>query len=318
MKALLISLILLIPASGAESKYDPSRVAGKVETRLVSFKYGEREVPLKIYLPEARKAAPVILLSHGLGGSREVGGYLGSHWAARGYLVVAMQHAGSDESVWKGKPASGRMAAMKQAASPASFLNRVRDVPATLDQLQAWNTGKKHFLKGRMKLEKVGMSGHSFGAVTTQALSGQRFRAGGASFADPRIDAALALSPSVPKHGDAELAFGKITLPMMLMTGSRDSSRFSDNTPESRRKVFAALPAGSKYELVLKDAEHMAFSDRSARGEEQRNPNHHRVILAFSTAFWDASLGNEPAARKWLKSGSAKALLQPGDLWQSK
>ena len=35
----------------------------------------------------------MILLSHGLGGSREVGTYLGEHWAARGFVVVAMQHA---------------------------------------------------------------------------------------------------------------------------------------------------------------------------------------------------------------------------------
>lgn len=105
-------------------------------------------MPLKIYLP-ANKPASVILLSHGLGGSREVGAYLGERWAARGYVVVAMQHPGSDHSVWKNTPPARRLAAMKAAASAEAFLDRTRDVSATLDQLAKWNNEKKHFLEGR-------------------------------------------------------------------------------------------------------------------------------------------------------------------------
>ncbi|MBT8043888.1 MAG: hypothetical protein KJO79_02960, partial [Verrucomicrobiae bacterium] len=58
--------------------YNPSLAAGKVETHLLDMHYKGRKVPLKLYLP-AQKNAPVILLSHGLGGSREVGAYLGNH-----------------------------------------------------------------------------------------------------------------------------------------------------------------------------------------------------------------------------------------------
>ena len=57
-----------------------------------------------------------MLFSHGLGGSREGSAFLGKHWAARGYVVVFLQHPGSDESVWKSKPFAERMPAMRQAA----------------------------------------------------------------------------------------------------------------------------------------------------------------------------------------------------------
>ena len=43
--------------------------------------------------------APVVLFSHGLGGSREGYGYLGSYWAAHGYVAVHLQHIGSDETM---------------------------------------------------------------------------------------------------------------------------------------------------------------------------------------------------------------------------
>ena len=50
-----------------------------------------------------------------------------------------------------------------------------QDVPAVLDQLEAWNKTSGHQLAGRLDLTRVGMSGHSFGAITTQAVSGQTF-----------------------------------------------------------------------------------------------------------------------------------------------
>ncbi|MDB4259779.1 hypothetical protein N9821_01370 [Akkermansiaceae bacterium] len=301
-----------------ESAYNPSTSKGKVDTRLISFTYGEaREVPLKIYLPQG-KSAPVILLSHGLGGTRDVGAYLGNHWAGRGFVVIAMQHAGSDESVWKDVSKMQRMRAMRKAASGPSFMDRTRDVPATLDQLEKWSADTKHFLHGSMNLEKIGLGGHSYGAVTTQALCGQSFGAVGARFADKRIDAGLALSPSIPKRGDAKDAFGGIKMPMMLMTGTKDGGIIGGATPENRRFVYPALPTGSKYELVLKDAEHMAFSDNTIRGDEQRDPNHHRVILALSTSFWEAYLKDSKSARTWLDGEKPAAILAREDVWQRK
>ena len=55
-------------------------------------------------LPTNTAPVPVILFSHGLGGNREGSKFLGEHWAARGYVAVFLQHPGSDDSVWKGKP----------------------------------------------------------------------------------------------------------------------------------------------------------------------------------------------------------------------
>ena len=57
------------------------------------------------------------------------------------------------------------------------------------------------YLAGRLNLARLGMSGHSFGAVTAQAVSGQSFPTGGQRFTDTRIKAAIAFSPA----GDAEM-----------------------------------------------------------------------------------------------------------------
>jgi len=317
---------LLLPAGLclADGKvYDPLSVTcgGKPGTMDVTVKDGarKREVPIRFYLPAGKAAAPVVLFSHGLGGSREGCPYLGKHWSARGYVAVFVQHPGSDASVWKSVPPARRLAAMREAANAKNFLLRVRDIPAVLDQLELWNKLDGHELKGRLDLKRIGMSGHSFGAVTTQAVSGQRTARGGAPFTDRRIKAALAFSPSSPRRGSAKQAFGSVAIPWMLMTGTKDLAVIGNADMKSRLAVFPALPAGGKYELVLHNAEHSAFSERALPGDkEKRNPNHHCVILALSTAFWDAYLRKAPAARAWLDGEGPRSVLEKEDRWQRK
>ena len=318
-----LMMMLLIGPAHAASSYDPLAGTDGAEPRtldrIVRDPERDREIPIRIYLPETDQPAPVVLFSHGLGGSRRGCGYLGEQWAARGYVAVFLQHPGSDESVWKDEPPRRRMKAMREAASLKNFLRRVRDVPAVLDRLETSNEEEGHPLAGRLDLEHVGMSGHSFGAVTTQAVSGQATPRGRQRFTDPRIDAALALSPSSPRRGDASTAFGSVSIPWMLMTGTKDTAAIGDQTVESRLAVFPSLPDSiDRYELVLHNAEHSAFSDRALPGDtEPRNPNHHRAIRALSTAFWDAYLKSDPAAKAWLQGSKARVILEEKDRWKA-
>jgi predicted dienelactone hydrolase len=203
------------------------------------------------------------------------------------------------------------------AASPESFIARVQDVGAVLDWLER-SREPDHPLRGRLDMTRVGMSGHSFGAITTQAVSGQRFP-GGAVAPDSRIKAALPMSPSPPQRGDAATAFRSVRIPWLVMTGTLDSSPIGNTGAAARREVFASLPPSFKYELVLDRAEHSAFTDRALPGDRSpRNPNHHRAILAISTAFWDAYLRQDQAARAWLDGSGPRSVLQPRDIWQRK
>jgi predicted dienelactone hydrolase len=275
-----------------------------------------REIPLRVWLPAA-KGAPVVLFSHGLGGARVNNPYLGEHWSARGYAVVQMQHVGSDESVWKGKRPAQIMSAMQAAATGDNYVQRVRDVEAVLDQLSAWNSQSGHTLEDRLDLKRVGMSGHSFGALTTQAVSGQSAPGLGQAATDPRILAALPMSPSLPARGGAS-SFSQVSIPWLLMTGTKDDSPIGDTSPEERTKVYPALPSTiDRYQINLWEATHGAFgqADR-ARNLGGRNPNHHRVILALSTAFWDAYLMKNAEAKAWLQGPAARSVMEEKDDWK--
>lgn len=309
--------------------YDPLKVESIAKVRSIDLSVSDpardREVLIRVYLPPdnagepQRTPQPVVLFSHGLGGSRAGSPFLGKHWAARGYVAVFLQHPGSDESVWKDQRWANRMAAMREAASGKNYLLRAQDVPAVLDQLAKWNVETGHELAGRLDARKVGMSGHSFGGHTTQAVAGQKFPLGGQALTDDRVKAAIVMSPSAPERGDLNAAFGSVKIPWLLMTGTHDTAVIGSQTPASRRRVFPALASGDKFELVLDKAEHSVFTERPLPGDrEQRNPNHHRAILALSTAFWDAYLREDTAAQTWLTGDGPLRILEPADVWQRK
>ena len=324
VQKVILSIGLVCCTSVAAIDYDPLNTKidpGSVKTLDTSFTYGkqEREIPVLVYLPSSAMKAPVVIFSHGLGGSRKGSAFLGKHWAACGYVAVFIQHPGSDQSVMEGLPPLKRYAALKKAASLKSTLDRVRDVPALIDQLGRWNKEPDHSLMGRVDLKRIGMSGHSFGAITTQYVSGQSVSLRRQDFVEKRIRAALPMSPSGPRRGEVEKAFAKVSIPWLLMTGTEDDSPIGDFEPEDRLKVFPALPPEGKYELVLWRAEHSAFTERRLPGDpERRNPNHHKVILALSTAFWDAYLQEDPETRKWLDGDGPKSVMEPKDRWQRK
>jgi predicted dienelactone hydrolase len=317
--ALPFSVALGVDARAGD--YSPLSVDAAAAPEHVDFTVHDaarrRDIPLRVYLPTNTAPAPMILFSPGLGGSRAGSAYLGEHWAARGYAAVFLQHPGSDDAVWRGKPFRDRMAALNQAASPENFLLRVQDVPAVLNQLAAWNTARTNGLSGRLDLQKIGMSGHSFGALTTQAVSGESMPIGGQRYMDPRIKAAMAFSPSAPSIGSATRAFGAVKIPWMLMTGTKDIAPIGHVDMKARRAVYPALHGAPKYELVLNNAEHSVFIESPLPGDrEPRNPNHHRVILALSTAFWDAYLRGNHEALAWLNGPGPRSILERDDEWQ--
>lgn len=302
-------------AQAEPSGYDPLKVS---EDEVVSKAYNvedaarDRVIPLRVYFPSGADPAPVVIFSHGLGGSCDNNPYLGNHWAKRGYAVIFVQHPGSDESVWKDVPAKDRMAALKSAASLKAYRDRVNDVPVAIDALGVWNVEEEHALFGRLDLEHIGMSGHSFGAKTTQAMAGEKLGGGRLSFVEKRIDAAVMMSPSGTNFGDPVAVFSEITIPCLLMTGTLDTSSIGGTSAKARLEVFPYV-GGSAWQVVFDGARHSDFGQRVGRREGE----FHQRILALTTAFWDTHLKADEEAEKWLDGEGAIGILEEKDLWET-
>lgn len=188
---------------------------------------------------------------------------------------------------------------------------------------------------GRVRLDAIGFSGHSFGARLTQALAGERptrsrRAARLAETAELRLRAFIAFSPGFNERDgldDATLArrFGAITRPFLAITGTDDDAMLvGDASVAARRAVYRGLPPGRKAQLVLEGADHATFGggtglsgagrlgrrgDRAAALEAQ----HHRVIGAISADWWRWRLLGDDAAQARLRAPPG---LGPADVWE--
>ena len=79
----LATALLLVAAPLTAQRYDPlalpaAKLAPPIDLTMRDAAR-QRDIPIRVFLPASTAAAPVVLFSHGLGGSRENAGYLGEH-----------------------------------------------------------------------------------------------------------------------------------------------------------------------------------------------------------------------------------------------
>ncbi|HEX4961097.1 MAG TPA: acetylhydrolase [Thermoanaerobaculia bacterium] len=275
-----------------------------------------RKVPVKIYYPEKGPGPfPVIVFSHGLGGTREGYEYLGRHWASCGYVSVHVQHLGSDDAVWRESQEPARDL-VRAAADVRNAMNRPQDVSFALDRIAAMNKDATP-LRGRLDLHHIGMAGHSFGAWTTLVVAGQALGLRQErSLADRRIEAAIEMSAPVPRDADLDRAYAKITIPILHMTGTLDDSPIGDTKAAERRIPFDHVKAAGQYLVTFQGGDHMTFAGVRRRPvNEEKDARFHDLILQGTTAFWDAYLKGDAAAKSWLaRGGYAAAMGSDGKL----
>jgi predicted dienelactone hydrolase len=281
----------------------------------------DRDVPVRIRVPDVAANVPVILFSHGLGGSLDAGTEWAQHWSAQGFGVIHMQHPGSDEDLMDdARGIAGRLGALRDGMSGAQLIARAEDVAFVLDQLgKVRREGQCDVT--RLDATRVGMSGHSFGAHTTQAVAGQVFGvAGRRTLRDARIDAAIAFSPAPPNASDRAVraAFAEIDMPFFSITGTRDEVPvLNDVSPDDRTLPYRYMPPGEKYLLVFEGADHAAFSGGGGR---RSNADAHvpDVIGRMTLAFWRATLLDDADAQRWLEGPEPARLLKSGDRFERK
>lgn len=289
----------------------------------------KRDVPVRIYTPAPAEAKaesvprePVILFSHGLGGNRDGGKLWAAHWAGHGYVVVVLQHPGSDDALWKGRPPGEVETGLKGGMTLTNLGLRVGDVHFVIDEITSRSAAGEPAFR-HADVRRIGMSGHSFGAQTTLAVSGQKSPGlSGQSGLDLRITSAVAFSPNARNKLNLARQFGDISVPFFSITGTRDGSILGDGTRyEDRMKPYEHMPAGGKYLAVFDEGDHMVFGGHELGGrrkETARDREIQQAVKAGTLAFWNATLRGDEAARQWLGADGFKATLQQRDTFAAK
>ena len=257
-----------------------------------------KELGVRLSFPRSDGTFPVVLFSHGAYSSKDLYGLLLDHWASHGYVVLAPTHRDSTTlGVERGDPSVG--AYWSERMADLSFLlNSMLDIENRVGAL-----------RDKPDLTRVAVTGHSLGGLTAMAMAGARVSPDPAtppsSYRDSRVKAAIFVSPPGALPGLVDRAgFSGVTVPALYTTATNDILMLPDTTWEWHKDGYLAAPAGDKYLLVLKGADHY-LGGMVGRDDLEQHPmsdDFLDVTNGLSTAFLDSYLKGSPRAQDTLRS----------------
>jgi dienelactone hydrolase len=261
----------------------------------------QRQVPARLYLPQdAAIKAPLVIFSHGIGGSREGYSYIGKYLAANGIAALHVQHAGSDRNLWGGNPIQ-MVGRLQEAAKDSEAIDRTKDMRFALTQVLT-----DAQLKQRLDANRIAAAGHSYGANTTLLLAGARVLRDGKALdlSDPRIKVAVIISaPPFYGEGDPRAILQNIRVPSLHITATGDEINIPGYFSPAKDRVAVYEAAGSaagKLLAVFTGGSHSMFTDRLGTGGSELNPQVKKatreLMLAFLQKQWS---GDAQALTKW-------------------
>ena len=305
MRIIGITLLVALTMSGSAGSYQPAPGTNLVEIVRSNWHDDTRAriLPVKIFIPKVISApCPVIIFSPGLGSSREDYAHLGDGWAKSGFVCVFLEHPGSDPAIFKDQDPKHGAAAMRQVLKePQHILDRAQDLTFAIDELTRLNREKSP-LQNDLDLAHLGVAGHSYGAAAAMISAGERVPEVGEKYRDLRITAAVAMSPPI-FHG---LTFEDVRIPVFVAIGTRDAG-FTHTW--FRHTIYDKIKSQGTCLVIFKGAEHFTFGDPLQPRDRVTTEKFHPLILAATTAFWNARLRNDPAAKAWLEEGGLSTFL---------
>jgi dienelactone hydrolase len=207
----------------------------------------ERAIPVEVWYPadtgsenEVRDAPlsggpyPLIVFAHGFLSSRMQSASYTRHLATHGYIVAAPEFPGSNGNA----PGGPRLGAV---------IDQPADVSFVIEELLRRNDDIDGPFAGAIDAERIGMTGHSLGGLTTVLTMGGDGR-------DERIRAGLPISPLGCFLGDDH--FAGVTTPLVVMGGSEELIV----DPSSIRHAYD-LANAPKYFVEVGGADHIKFAD---------------------------------------------------------
>ncbi len=206
--------------------------------------------------------------------------------------------------MWEGKEGHPWDNIRKAKIPRKAALQRYQDIPFALNCLEE-GRDLDQALQNEMDLTTIGMSGHSFGAGTTQIMAGQTLGRGKRlyQYKEPRFTAGIVYSPipSFNRQDSAEEIYGNIDIPLFHMTGTDDDSPVDNTGYEKRLEIYDHAHKAEQHLFILEDGDHMIYSgSRGQLAETDNRERYEQHIMLASLAFWDSYLLQNRRAYEWL------------------
>ncbi|MDY7024184.1 MAG: alpha/beta hydrolase [Cyanobacteriota bacterium] len=245
----------------------------------------DRPSPARVYLPQVKGAAPLIVISHGLGSDPQTFSYLAEHLASYGFAVAIPEHI--DTSVNK---FNRFFDGFENPPNPSVFANRPLDITALINELETRYQATLGW-KRKIDFDNVGVLGQSFGGYTALAVGGAQLNAQKLkkvchksgdrritlnistllqcrsldvaseqnNFTDPRVKAVIAINP-LTSLIFGEQGMSKVEVPTMMISGTKDYV-----TPAVSEQIqpYSWLKTSKRHLVLVDPGTHFSFLQES-------------------------------------------------------
>lgn len=151
--------------SGSADLRKPGNFTYQKQTLNLHDQERDRAIKTDLYLPDTDKAAPLIVMSNGLGAGRDHFDEIALHLASHGFAIAIPDHPGSDRERLREFYAGLH----RENFDATEYIDRPQDISFLLDELEQLNSTQ---LNQRLNLQQVGIFGYSFGGSTALSLAG--------------------------------------------------------------------------------------------------------------------------------------------------
>jgi predicted dienelactone hydrolase len=240
---------------------------------------------------EKEGSYPLLVFSHGYGGSGLGAVFFTEHLAAQGWIVVAPDHHDRHSAVrirTGQQKEFDRLGLLRHAREIAAsspeerekYLYRLDEMKLIFDRMLT------HPSFGKLiDRERIAIGGHSFGGFTALGLCGTI-----KEHHDARVKAVLLFSTGAGGYLFTEDELRGVRIPSMLFMGERErvQRRGTKTMSELAHKIYSSM-SPPKYLLEVKGANHFSFNNGFADNRMTRLLNgteeQFEVIRRYSIVF---------------------------------
>jgi hypothetical protein len=252
------------------------------------------DLTVRVSAPVSGSGLPVVVFSHGFGGSLDKYAPLADFWAANGFVVLQPTHL--DSRTLAVTPEDPRY--------PTIWRVRIDDLVRVVDEIDTLVAAVPG-LAGRVDTTRVAVAGHSWGAQTASTLLGagvlDASGTPGEDFADKRVTAGVLLSLTGTGESLTPFAaenfpfmhpeFGDLTTPALIVTGDNDQSLLSTRGPDWFTDAYFMSP-GAQHLLTLFGGEHSlgGIVGYACAETTDESPERVALIQRITTAYLRTAL----------------------------
>lgn len=260
-------------------------------------------MPVRVAAPRTGKRLPVVVFSHGAYSSKDDYSPILDHWAAKGYVVIAVTHRDST-----------RLGTARGTNDPRFMAWRIADIRLAIDRLDD-SLAALPDLSARTDRTRLAVAGHSFGGLIAQTIGGATLRNPALGKAEshrhPAVRAVIifsgagAMAPVLTAED-----FFALQLPTLVTVGTEDLKQAPDLSGYAwRRQPYDLISPGNKYLLTLEGADHYlgGMVGRDDLPKSEHGADYLTAFNAASTLFLDAWLRDDKQARRRLAAWPATA-----------